>query len=81
MRRAREYVVVYGCVLISSSITSLLGLQIQAVGQSILSGKLGPRLTSDVENALMAWRDLDNLLLHEDRDIMAKLKEAQAGLQ
>lgn len=81
MRRAREYVPVYGCELISSSITSLLGLQIQAVGQSILSGKLGTRLVSEVENALLAWKDLDNLLLHEDRDIVAKLKEVHAGLQ
>lgn len=81
MRRAHEYVLAYGSELISSSMTSLLGLQIQAVGQSILSGKLGSRYTTEVENSLLAWKDLDNLLLHEDRSIVEKLKEAQAGFQ
>jgi hypothetical protein len=81
MRRAREYVLAYGTELVSSAMTSLLGLQIQAVGQSILSGTLGQRYANEIENALLAWKDLDNLLLHEDREIVAKLKEAQAGFQ
>lgn len=80
--RGHEYSEVYGTELISSAMTSVLAMQVQAIGQSILSGgRVGPKYNSEVENALLAWKDLDNLLLHEDRGISDKLKSFQVDRQ
>ena len=79
-RRGHEYVQVYGSELITSSMTSKLAIQVQTVGQAVLSGKAGQRYASHIEDALLAWRDLDNLLLHEDKEVNAKLSEIHASM-
>ncbi len=79
MQRGAEYAEVYGPELITSTISLAIARQVLNVGKAMLGGRINSRIASDMEESLSPWSEMENLLAHEDRDIVGKLKAFQSG--
>jgi hypothetical protein len=79
MHRGQEYLDIYGAELVSACMAKALARQVLSVGRAMLAGKVGQRFMVEVEQALRPWREMENFFDYEDRDILSKLKELQAG--
>jgi 2'-hydroxyisoflavone reductase len=78
MQRAQPYFDVYGAELITAAMIRALARQVLNVGKAMQSTKAGQKFAGDVERAVQSWREIEDFVEHEDRDIVSKLSELQA---